>query len=164
MNTKERINQIGLSQLLSSQLQSRSTSDEINLNLTTLKQYLGNTNNNHNNQRSNQKPISINNLVFKENNSSSRILSAKSTTKQNDKLLTNFDFHIQPASPVQFQSLQSDIEQQSTQTKLVSPVSVNNLMLNGNNNVTQYTSNQHKRNTNILGLQQVATKTNTKQK
>lgn len=177
-STKERINQIGIS-LLSSQLISNQkssnaadhhrlsnaiNSEELSLNLTSLKQYLGsNVGNAHSKV---QKPISINNLVFKDNGSGvqskySRVLSAKphKTTANHhlssDKPSSNFDLQIQPPSPVQFQSLQPESLTSDSTTqhqKRLSPVSVTNLSISGN--APQYFS--QKRSSNILGLQQVA--------
>lgn len=188
-NTKERINQIGLT-LLSSQLMNSSNynsksnndqpnhrlpnasnTDEISMNIVSLKHYLGNATTHH----KIQKPISINNLVFKDGGKYSRVLSAKpqKTTAHinstngshlSDKPSANFDLQIQPPSPVQFQSLQADslLGEPAQHQKRLSPVSVNNLSINGNA-PPQYFS--QKRSSNILGLQQVAAqKANLKQR
>lgn len=173
-HSKDRISQIGLN-LLSSQLSnygklgtseqqlhrtSNPNSDDINL--ASLKHYLGTQTQSKPPQH---KPISINNLVFKDTGKYSRILSAKTqksttntTTTTLEKPQTNFDLQIQPPSPVQFQSLQpeNDLHQQ----KRLSPVSITNLTINGN--APQYFN--QKRSSNILGLQQVAQKGNLKQK
>lgn len=177
-NTKERINQIGIS-LLSSQLINNQkssnapenhrlsnaiNSEELSLNLASLKQYLGS--NGSNAHPKVQKPISINNLVFKDSGSGvgskySRVLSAKPHKPtanhhlSSDKPSSNFDLQIQPPSPVQFQSLQPESltsESTTQHQKRLSPVSVTNLSINGN--APQYFS--QKRSSNILGLQQVA--------
>lgn len=174
-NAKERINQIGLS-LLSSQLTNssnyntksnsqdhhapvhRQSNGNINddLSLASLKHYLGTNASNH---QKTQKPISINNLVFKDSGRYTRVLSAKpqKTNIISEKPMANFDLQIQPPSPVQFQSLQPDCndiqqQQQLLHQKRLSPVSINNLSINGN--APQYFS--QKRSSNILGLQQVA--------
>ena len=154
--------------------QDAQNADEMSgLSLSSLKQFLGGnvgtntsvvsfTNANHNQKT---KQIRINNLVFKEN--AKRVLSAK-PQKSNEKLAVtgpminqqnNFDLQIQPPSPVQFQSLQSEnftnsneVPPPPAQSKRLSPVAaVNGLSINGS--VPQYFS--HKRSSNILLLQQM---------
>lgn len=163
--SKDKITQIGLS-LLSSQImngkhttnsdsnpQKTLNGDDINLNLATLKQYLGT------NQRSNQKAISINNLVFNDDKYT-RISSAKTRQPTAEKALTNFDIQLQPPSPIQFQSLQSENLLDHLQQKIASPsVLMNGLSVSGN--ASQYFN--QKRNSNILGLHQIQNKGNIKQ-
>lgn len=99
-------------------------SDELNLNLAHYKHYL--TSQHNKNLYGNHKPININTLTFgKENNNShgqqkygARILSAKpqksnvadkaNANGQNSNGSTLEAIHIQPPSPVQFQSLQHE--------------------------------------------------------
>ncbi|XP_037025387.1 cyclin-dependent kinase-like 4 isoform X2 [Bradysia coprophila] len=169
-NGKDKISQIGLS-LLSTQLlnstniNSKNGTDTLpkaatnHDDLTTLstvnKQTMSNP------PKATQK-ISINNLVFKEGAKNYRVLSAKpaKTSSISEKSSsTNFDVQIQPPSPAQFQSLQSDITNEINQQKRLSPVSINNLSINGN--FPQYFS--HKKSSNILGLHQVSQKSNIKQ-
>ena len=183
--SKDRISQIGLS-LLSTQLINNNNKQTSNgdqqhlphrasnpniddISLASLKHYLGTSNLQQKSQQ--HKPISINNLVFKDNNRYTRVLSAKTQKTLLDKPLSNFDLQIQPPSPVQFQSLQPESyvsninsnseqqqqhQQQQQQQKRLSPVSVTNLTINGN--APQYFS--QKRSSNILGLQQVAAQKN----
>ncbi len=167
---KDKISQIGLS-LLSTQLlnstnfntkngtdtQPKGPSNiEDSMALSTLsKQSMSNP------PKATQK-ISINNLVFKESGKNYRVLSAKATktsTISDKSSSTNFDVQIQPPSPAQFQSLQSEITTELNQQKRLSPVSINNLSINGN--FPQYFS--HKKSSNILGLHQVSQKSNIKQ-
>lgn len=120
--------------------------DEVNqVTASSLRPYL---NGPGNNQPPKSKPISINNLVFKENAKYPRILSAKSSKANgnivSDKLadhhhhhhppngiaINNFDMQILPPSPIPFQSLQIDSyntlangsTNEVTQTKRLSPV------------------------------------------
>lgn len=160
-NGKDKISQIGLSllstQLLNSTNLSKGTSNsDDTIALSTLKQTMSNP------PKPAQK-ISINNLVFKEGGKNYRVLSAKpgkSSTLSEKSSSTNFDVQIQPPSPAQFQSLQSEIiTNEMNQQKRLSPVSINNLSINGN--FPQYFS--HKKSSNILGLHQVSQKSNIKQ-
>lgn len=168
-NGKDKISQIGLS-LLSTQLLNSSninskngtdtlpkaaTNHDDTSTLSTLNKTMSNP------PKATQK-ISINNLVFKEGSKNYRVLSAKpaKTSSVSEKSSsTNFDVQIQPPSPAQFQSLQSDITNEINQQKRLSPVSINNLSINGN--FPQYFS--HKKSSNILGLHQVSQKSNIKQ-
>lgn len=169
VNGKDKISQIGLS-LLSTQLLSSSnfnskngtdtlskglSNNEDTLTLSTLKQTMSNP------PKPAQKGISINNLVFKESGKNYRVLSAKppKTSTVSEKSSANFDLQIQPPSPAQFQSLQSEMTNETNQQKRLSPVSINNLSINGN--FPQYFS--HKKSSNILGLHQVSQKANIKQ-
>lgn len=170
-NGKDKISQIGLS-LLSTQLlnstnfnSKNGTTDTLSkgtpnnedtMALSSLKQSMNNP------PKPTHKGISINNLVFKESGKNYRVLSAKpakSSTISEKSSSTNFDVQIQPPSPAQFQSLQSEITNEINQQKRLSPVSINNLSINGN--FPQYFS--HKKSSNILGLHQVSQKTNIKQ-
>lgn len=115
--------------------------EEISLNITSLRHYL----NNH--QSKHVKPITINNLVFNEKGKNQRGLSAKHLLKTNvNTEKSNFDMQLQPPSPIQFASLQTEnvllseqLVKQETQLKRLSP--------------PQYFT--QKRSSNILGLQQV---------
>lgn len=167
-NGKEKISQIGLS-LLSTQLLNSTNGSLKNNGTDTTTKSLSNSEDiiTTNKQPMNNPPkaaqkISINNLVFKESGKNYRVLSAKPTktaTISEKSSSTNFDVQIQPPSPAQFQSLQSDITTEINQQKRLSPVSINNLSINGN--FPQYFS--HKKSSNILGLHQVSQKTNNKQ-
>lgn len=160
-NGKEKISQIGLSLLSNQLLNSKNTSDTLSkedtITLSALKQSMINP------PKQTQK-ISINNLVFKDGGKNYRVLSAKqhptkTSTISEKSSSTNFDVQIQPPSPAQFQSLQSDlINEMNVQQKRLSPVSINNLSINGN--FPQYFS--HKKSSNILGLHQVSQKSNIK--
>lgn len=169
-NGKEKISQIGLS-LLSTQLLNSTSLNAKSNGTDTLPKSMTNSEDatvSLNKQSMSNPPkvaqkISINNLVFKESGkTNNRVVSAKpvKTTSTSEKSsTTNFDLQIQPPSPPQFQSLQSDITNEINQQKRLSPVSINNLSINGN--FPQYFS--HKKSSNILGLHQVSQKANTKQ-
>lgn len=168
-NAKDKISQIGLS-LLSTQLLSSTnvntksgteavskmtSNNDDTITLSTLKQCMANP------PKPSQKGISINNLVFKESGKQYRVLSAKppkTSTISEKSSSTNFDVQIQPPSPAQFQSLQAETTNETSQQKRLSPVSINNLSISGN--FPQYFS--HKKSSNILGLHQVSQKANSK--
>lgn len=142
---------------------STSTGEEVGLNMAALRQYL------HQHQKPplHQKQlINVNNLIFKDGaaNNRTRILSAKPTKTAGDSTTNHYQHMdtVQPTTPMQYQSLQTnDIGQSSVADhpnghkrsppgSILSNVSVATTV---SHSPPQYFS--HRRSSNIIGLQQV---------
>lgn len=152
-NPKDRIAQIGLSLFPASQitnnnkiLETNLKNEELHFNLSSYKHYLTS----NKNLNSNVRPININNLTFKDSGGKyARVLSAKPQRtnlieKMQQSTQTNLDLQIQPPSPVQFQSLQPEIQSEQ-KSQQCSPINLNNLTIGGN-------LPQYKKNSNVFGL------------
>uniref|UniRef100_A0A7G3AXW9 cyclin-dependent kinase n=2 Tax=Lutzomyia longipalpis TaxID=7200 RepID=A0A7G3AXW9_LUTLO len=165
--TKDRIGQIGLSFLTTTQILGNTPNkisvdvppmktDEAHGHFASLNSYKNYFSNQHYKLLSQLKSNSINSSNINNNNvikepvvsKHERLLSAQKGYTEKQNCSTNMDANINPGSPVQFQSLQMEsLQMDKPSVNQTLPTDLNNLAISGT--IPQYFSN--KRQTNLMG-------------